>query len=721
MHAETVRPTTCCPGTVIENRVASQTSHATCSLCDAICGIAVEHEDNRILSIKGDVDDPFSRGHVCPKVMGLKHIHEDPDRVRAPLKRGPSGEFHEVSWEEALGEASERLARLQKTDGNDAVALYIGNPTAHSYSASLMVPLFLRAMATKNAFSATSMDSLPRLLASQMVFGSPLVISVPDLDRTSMLIVLGANPVVSNGSQMTAPGVKKRILAIRARGGRVVVIDPRRTETAEIADAHHFIRPGTDALFLASFVHVLFAESLVKAARYIDGVDAMRIAVAPFAPERTARLTGIDAETTRELARSFARAPGAALHARMGASTQQGGALNCFLVDVIHALTGHLDRVGGMMFPLSPVPIASVARRLGVDGLRGRWKSRVRGLPEFNGELPVATLAEEIETAGAGQVRGLVTLAGNPALSAPNSARVQKALASLNTMVSIDIYRNETTRHAHFILPPTFGLENDSFPLLFHGLAVRNTAHYSRAVLSTSANSREDWQIMAELSSRVVAARSGRVAGAAVRALVRALPPKRALAMLLRAGAYGLSLEKLNVHGVDLGPLKPRLPAALHTKNKRIDLAQPMFLAELAVRAEDTTTDDGLLLIGRRDLRSNNSFMHNVENLVRGERRCTLFIHPRDAEARGVVDGAKVRVTSRVGEIDVEAQLTDAMMPGVVSLPHGWGHDAEGARLNVAKKSPGVNINILTDDEHLDPVSGTVVLNGVSVRLTSRA
>lgn len=687
------------------------TSFATCSLCDAICGIAVEHDGDRIVSIKGDVDDPFSKGHVCPKVMGLKHIHEDPDRVRVPLKRSPSGEFHEVTWDEALSAASERLARLQRTQGNDAVALYIGNPTAHSYSASLMVPLFLRAMSTKNAFSATSMDSLPRLLASQMMFGSPLVIPVPDLGRTSMLIVLGANPVVSNGSMMTAPGVKRRLQAIRERGGRVVVIDPRRTETAEIADAHHFIRPGSDALFLASFVHVLFAESLVAQAANVDGVDAIRAAVAPFAPERTAHATGIDAEVTRALARSFARAPGAAIHARMGASTQRGGALNCWLVDVIHALTGHLDREGGMMFPLSPVPIASIARRLGVDGLRGRWKSRVRGLPEFNGELPVAALAEEMETPGAGQVRGLVTFGGNPALSAPNSARVARALAALDTMVSVDIYVNETTRHAHFIFPPTFGLENDHFPLLFHGLAVRNTAHYSRAVLPKAPNAREDWQILAELAARVVTARTGRVAGAAVRAVVHAMPPKRALALLLRTGPYRLSLDALEVHGVDLGPL---MPGAL--RGKRIDLAQRMFLDELARRA-DFREEDGLVLIGRRDLRSNNSFMHNVENLVRGERRCTLLMHPQDAADRGIVDGATVRVTSRTGEIEVEAQVTDSLMSGVVSLPHGWGHDAEGARLSVAKKNAGVNLNILTDDEHLDPVSGTVVLNGVRVRV----
>lgn len=703
--------------------MATQTSFATCSLCDAICGIAVEHDADHVVSIRGDVDDPFSKGHVCPKVMGLKHIHEDPDRVRAPLKRGPTGEFHEVTWEDALSEAAERLARIQRTHGKDAVALYIGNPTAHSYSASLMVPLFLRAMATKNAFSATSMDSLPRLLASQMVYGSPLVIPVPDLDRTSLLIVLGANPVVSNGSMMTAPGAKKRLQAIRQRGGRVVVIDPRRSETADIADQHHFIRPGTDALFLASLVHVLFAESRVRAAPYVDGIEAVRTAVAPFAPERTERVTGIDADVTRALARDLARAPSAAIHARMGASTQQGGALNCWLVDVIHALTGHLDREGGMMFPLSPVPIAQAARRLGVDGLRGRWKSRVRGLPEFNGELPIATLAEEIETAGAGQVRGLVTFAGNPALSAPNSARIDRALRSLDTLVSIDIYVNETTRHAHFIFPPTFGLENDHFPLLFHGLAVRNTAHYSRAVLPCGANTREDWQILTELASRVVTARAGRVAGAAVRALVRALPPKRALAVLLRVGPYHLSLDALadKVHGVDLGALQSRLPDALHTKNKRIDLAQPMFLTELAVRArsldDQARDEDALLLIGRRDLRSNNSFMHNVENLVRGERRCTLFMHPRDATARDIVDGAKVHVSSRVGALDVEVQLTDAMMPGVVSLPHGWGHDLEGARLQVAKRNPGVNLNILTDDEHLDPVSGCVVLNGVRVHI----
>ncbi len=719
------------------------TTHATCSLCDAICGIAVEHDGDRVIAIRGDVDDPFSKGHVCPKVIGLKHVHEDPDRVRRPLKRGPDGTFHEVAWDEALDEAAGRLARLQRLHGRDAVAVYAGTPTAHSYGAIFFYGLLRAALGTKNAYSATSMDSLPRLLAAQVVFGSPLLVPVPDLDRTALLVVIGANPVVSNGCMMTAPGVKKRILAIRARGGRVVVVDPRRSETAAVADAHHFIRPGSDAFFLASLVRA--------PASFVDGCDDVRAATAPFSPERTAALTGIGADVTRDLARNLAGAASASIHSRMGASTQEAGVVNSWLIDVLHALTGNLDRAGGAMFPTSPVPLAALLHRLGATGHFGRFASRVRGLPEFNGELPIAALAEEIETPGPGQIRGLITHAGNPALSAPNAPRVTAALSTLDTLVAIDIYVNETTRHAHFIFPPTFGLEHDHFPLLFHGLAVRNTAHYSPAVLPTAPDARDDWQILLELSARILGQRAvsaqsalapvlSTTITALVRGLGRLLPPRRLLALLLRLGPHrGLSLAALDgePHGRDLGALTPRLPAALCTATKRVDLAPASFTAALATLA--ACLDDApaaraasaageqhqhqqqlqqqLLLIGRRDLRSNNSWMHNVEPLVRGEKRCTLLMHPDDAGARGLVDGEPARVVSRVGALTAEVQLSEAMMPGVVSLPHGWGHDDDNTQLTVARKHPGVSLNILTDDHQLDAVSGCAALNGVKVRV----
>ncbi len=711
----------------------SRISHATCSLCDATCGIEVEHDGDRILRIVGDARDPFSRGHVCPKVVGLQHIHDDPDRLRTPMKRGRDGAFHPIGWDDALNEAADRLAAVRRAHGPDSVGLYIGNATAYSWTALLSLPLLLAALGTKSAFSANSIDSLPRLLTAQLVYGSPLLLPVPDLDRTSLLVVLGANPAVSNGSMMTAPGVRGRLRAIRARGGRIVVVDPRRTETAAMADVHHFITPGTDALLLAAIARTLFEDGVApraELAAFTDGLDAVRTATAPFSPERVAAKVGIAAADIRALARDLATAKSAVIHGRVGTCTQELGAVTSWLTDVVHVLTGNLDRAGGAMFPEGPVDAAGLLSRAGLTGHFGRWRSRVRGLPEFNGELPTAVLAEEMDTPGAGQVRALVVHAGNPVLSAPNGPRVDAALAGLDAMIAFDIYVNETTRHAHLILPPTFGLQHDHFPLLFHGVAVRNFAKYTDAVLPKPQGARHDWEAITDLAVRLIARRGvvGRITAPIVRAAVRALPPLRLLSLLLRfgpRGAHGVSLKTLRAdpHGLDLGPLMPRLPGALRTKRRRIDLAPRLMIDELArvaralddEKAAPVPATRPLVLVGRRDLRSNNSWMHNVPVLVRGLRRCTLLMHPQDAAARGLTDGGTARVTSRVGTVDVTVELTDAMMPGVVSLPHGWGHDVIGAQQAVARRHPGVSANALTDDLRLDSVTGTAAFNGVPV------
>jgi anaerobic selenocysteine-containing dehydrogenase len=707
----------------------SRTDYAVCSLCEAVCGLAVEHDGERILSIRGDAEDTFSEGHVCPKAVALKDVLADPDRLRRPMRR-VGDRWHEVSWEEALTETAERLVAIQRAHGSDAVAFYYGNPTAHSLGAMLLLFPLIDTLATRNVYSSNSVDALPRMLASTLLYGNQSVIPIPDLERTQLLLVLGANPLVSNGSVMTAPNVGKRLERLRQRGGRLIVVDPRRTETADVADVHHPIRPGTDALLVAALLQTIFAEGLARPGRLeamTDGLERLRALVAPFTPERVAGAVGIPAPTIAGLARELAASPAAVCYARMGIAVGEFGALASCLVDALNVVTGNLDRVGGAMFCTPAADLAGFARMIGQAGAFGRWKSRVGGLPEFNGELPAAALADEIETPGPGQIRALVTHAGNPVLSYPNGRRLDGALAGLDFMVAIDIYVNETTRHAHFILPPTFALEHDHYALLFHALAVRNTAHFAPAILRKPEGTRHDWEIMGELMARLRSARGGlgRVVGPLVRRAVRTFTPRRALGMLTRFGPHRLSLRRLEAspHGIDLGPLEPRLPGLLDTPGKRIRLVPAEVeadFARLAARLDTHANGDGtLLLIGRRTLRSNNSWMHNAERLVRGRERCTLLMHPADAAARGLAGGERVTVTSRTGGIEAPLELSDAMMPGVVSLPHGWGHDRPGTRMDVARTHAGVSFNDVADDTLVDRLCGTSVLNGVPVRVAA--
>ncbi len=708
----------------------------TCNLCEAMCGLAVEVEGGRIRRIAGDKADPFSRGHVCPKAVALRDVHEDPDRLRRPLRRTAGG-WEAVSWEEAFDEAAARLREVQARHGRDAVGVYLGNPTVHHLGAMLFAPPFVRSLRTRNRFSATSVDQLPHHYAAHFMFGHPLLIPVPDVDRTGFFLILGANPAASNGSLMTAPGMRRRLRDLRERGGTVVVVDPRRSETAALADAHHFIRPGTDALFLLAMLHTLFAEGLVRPGRlagFTDGTARIEALAASFPPERVAERTGIDAAAVRELARAFASAERAVCYGRIGVSTQAFGAVCQWLINVVNVVTGNLDRPGGAMFTTPAVDVVRQAK-----GRRpGRWKSRVRGLPEFGGELPVATLAEEILTGGEGQIRALVTFAGNPVLSTPNGAGLEGALPKLDFMLSIDPYLNETTRHAHLILPPAGALESAHYDLVFHLLAVRNTAKYSPALFEPEPGAKYDWEILRELRKRMEAGRRPKRVGAWIRRKVQdRMTPERMLDLGLRLGPYGvwggrklsregLSLKRLKrrPHGVDLGPLAPRLPERLHTPDRRIHLA-PEALAEDVKRVEAellaTEADVGfdLTLIGRRQLRSNNSWMHNVERLVKGKERCTLLIHPSDAEARGIRSGQPVEVRSRVGAVVLPAEVSDEVMPGVVSIPHGWGHHRPGVRLRVAERRPGVSLNDLTDDRLVDPLCGTAAFSNarVAVRL----
>ncbi|MFQ5708203.1 MAG: molybdopterin oxidoreductase family protein [bacterium] len=717
-----------------------RTHFRTCNLCEAMCGLAIQLRGDRILAIEGDKDDPFSQGHVCPKAVALQDIYQDPDRVKQPVRRTGTG-WQTVSWEDAFDEVAQKLTQIQKKYGNNAVGVYQGNPTVHNSGTLLFAPLFFRTLRTRNRFSATSVDQLPHHFASYFMFGHQLLLPVPDIDRTEFFLVLGANPLASNGSLMTAPGFANRLRQLRNRGGRLVVVDPRRSETAAKADEHHFIRPGSDVLLLLALLHTLFAENLTQPDRledFTDGLASIEKIVAAFPPEKAEGITGIDAATIRRLARDFSAAKSAVCYGRVGVSTQAFGVVCQWLVNVLNLVTGNLDRPGGAMFTAPAIDIVQQAAKQGQTGHYARWCSRVRGVPEFGGELPVAVLAEEILTEGEGQIRALITSAGNPVLSTPNGAQLEQALAQLEFMVAIDIYVNETTRHADIILPPTCGLETDHYDLAFHLLAVRNTAKYSSTLFEPADGARHDWQIFHELRRRMQANGGANTVAARVkRKLLDRMTPERLLDIGLRFGAYGiwggrflsrdgLSLKKLKKqrHGVDLGSLRPCLPRRLFTPNQRIQLAPEVLVHDIErvkatffAPAESHNSEFDLSLIGRRQLRSNNSWMHNSERLVKGKARCTLLMHPQDAAARNIQNEQIVQVESRVGKLDVEVEITDEVMPGVVSIPHGWGHHRPGLRLQTACKHAGVSINDLTDERLVDTLSGNAAFSGVPVRV----
>lgn len=696
----------------------------TCTLCEAVCGVVVTAEGGRITDIRGDPDDPFSRGYICPKAVGLKDVHEDPDRLKTPRVRDGAS-WREVSWDEAFDLVARKLKGVQRTYGRDAVAMYLGNPSVHNLGALLYAPMLLRALRTKNRYSATSVDQLPHMLVAYLMFGHQLLFPVPDLDRCDHFLVFGANPAVSNGSLMTAPGMPRRLKELRERG-RVVVVDPRLTETAKLASAHHFIRPGSDALALLAILNVLFAEKLTRPGKveaFTDGLEVLRSLAERFPPERVAAATGLPADTLRGIARDFAAAKAPVAYGRMGVSTQAFGSLCAWLINCVNLVMGRLDAEGGAMFTLPAVDLVSNPALIG-KGHFGKWKSRVRGLPEFGGELPVAALAEEISTPGDGQVKALVTLAGNPVLSSPNGAALDRALPKLDFMVAIDFYLNETTRHASVILPPTFALERDHYDVALYLLSVRNVARYSAPLVERSKDQRHDWEILSTLTRLVGDPELGRsLRFKAEGAAMGALGPRRVLDFLLRTGPRKLSVKKLEAspHGLDLGPLEPLFPARL--PKKRIDAA-PAALVEDVKRLEatlDARADGELVLIGRRDLRTNNSWMHNSERLVKGERRCTLLMNPEDARARGLTDGQRVRVSSAVGAIEVELQVTSDLMRGVASLPHGWGHHRDGIELKVARAHAGASINDITDGAMLDALSGNAGFSGVRIEVTRAA
>lgn len=710
------------------NRTGSWTHYRTCNLCEAMCGLAIEMDGERIVSIKGDKDDPFSRGHICPKAVALQDVYADPDRLKQPLRRTAAG-WEIIGWDEALDEAAENLKRVREQYGRNATGVYLGNPNVHNLGSMLLLSTLTRALQSRIRFTATSVDQLPAHYAARLMFGHQLLIPIPDVDRTGYFLMLGANPLASNGSLMTAAGIEGRLKAIQKRGGKVVVVDPRRTETAAIADKHLFIRPGSDVLLLLAMVQIILAKDLAdpgRLAAFTNGLDgeagaqALWQLVEDFTPEAVSEATGIKADVIWSLAREFAGAESAVVYGRIGVSTQQFGGLCQWLMAVLNILTGNLDRPGGAMFTTPAVDIVDPPRR----GKMGRWQSRVRGLPEFAGELPSAAMAEEIMTPGEGQIRAMVTVAGNPVLSTPNGRQLDQALASLDYMVAIDIYLNETTRHANLILPPATGLETAHYDILFHLLAVRNSAKYSPPLYEIAGDQRHDWQIYLALAQRLGAGEAPSDSGQPV----NQYQPETLLDLGLQMGPYGqegLSLARLKeaVHGVDLGPLQTRLPERLFTEDKRINLVPQPMAADLErvrrVFFNGTAGQNGydLALIGRRQLRSNNSWMHNAERLVRGKERCTVLMNPADAAERNLVDGQQVRVESRVGGIELPLEVDAGMMTGVVSIPHGWGHGRDGVVMSIAAAHAGASLNDLTDEALLDQLTGNAALVGVRVRV----
>ena len=681
-----------------------------CPLCEAVCGLELQYEGADLVAIRGDSADPFSRGHVCPKGNAILDLEADPDRLRRPLRRRGT-DWEEIGWDEALAEAGERLAAIQREHGGDAVGAYLGNPNVHHFGHMAYLPPLLKSLRTRNLFSASSVDQWPHQLVDWLMYGHQWLLPIPDIDRTDFMLMLGANPVASNGSLMTAPGAEKRLEALVARGC-LVVVDPRRTETAAIANEHLFIRPGADAWFLLAFLQEVLALGPPRIAAYAGNLNGLEAALASIRAVDTTSVedrTGIARAEITRLAGRFRDAPGAVAYGRMGVSVQAYGSLCQWLIQLLNLVTGNLDHVGGALPNEPAIPVTGPGTSA---GHRGRWHSRVRGLPEFAGELPVAVLAEEIRTPGPGQIRAMLTCAGNPVLSTPDGRALDAALASLEYMVSIDVYVNETTRHAHLILPPASPLTQPHYDLYFNAFAVRRVARLSLPLRQRNDDERADWEILSGLGATHAAAsgKDWRAPSA----------PLELIAAGLARGGSGLDIAQLEAapHGLDLGPLRPSLLGRLETASGRIECAPPLMLEELARLCTDSpAVPDALHLIGRRHVRSNNSWMHNAQRLVKGKPRHQLMMHPRDMASRGLSDGARVRVSSAVGAIVTDVIASDELMPGVACLPHGFGHDRPGSGQRRAAEVAGASYNDLSDPASLDVASGNAALNGLAIEV----
>ncbi|MES1965747.1 molybdopterin oxidoreductase family protein [Psychrobacter sp. AH5] len=699
-----------------------KTQFRTCNLCEAMCGIVIKHDGEKVLSIKGDKDDPFSQGYICPKATALQDLHEDPDRLRQPIERTRDG-WRKISWSEALDKVAQGIQSIQKKHGQNAIGIYLGNPNVHNLGGMLTIKHLLTTVKTRSRFSATSIDQLPHHIISMHLFGHMLRIPVPDVNRTQYMMIIGGNPLASNGSIMTAPNMRQKLKDIKARDGKVVVIDPRRTETADIASEHHFIRPATDVLLMLAMLNEIYLQGYAKRARANNRAadlapEIERIAefAKDYSAESVAAITGIAAPEIKRLVKEFCEAESSVCYSRMGVSVQEFGLLSQYLVMIINIVAGRLDEVGGLMFPNPAVDLVNNSG----PGYLGKRHSRVSHLPDFNGDYPVVAMADEMLVEGEGQLKGFITVAGNPVLSTPNGEKLDKAFAQLDFMFSIDYYVTETSRHANIILPPVSPLERDHYDITFNGFAVHNVAKYSPVLFEKPKEAKHDWQIYLELAKRLD--KKAPIATKIERQLIKNLGPKFVLDQGLKRGPYAnMSLKKVknNPHGLDLGPLKPMLPKGIKHKDKQIHLHVDFYQADLERVAKMVAhyDDSQILLIGRRHVRSNNSWLHNSYRLVKGKPRCTLMLHPDTAKAHNIVDGQLVKVTSRVGEVTITAEVTDELMPGVVSIPHGFGHGRSGVKQKIAQAHAGVSVNDLTDDTLIDKLSGNAAVNGVPVSL----
>ena len=684
----------------------AKTHYRTCSICEANCGIIIVAEGRAILSVKGDPDNALSRGHICPKATALADLQDDPDRLRAPQKRVGDA-WETISWDQAFAEIGEKAQAMLARDPA-SLAMYVGNPNAHSYSNALTSGDLKRALRAKTIFSASTVDQMPHQVVNLALYGHSGLWSVPDVDRTETMIILGGNPMASNGSVWTVPDFRNRAKALQKRGGQVVVIDPRRTGTAKIADKHIFIRPATDCFLLVALVKLLLDRGAAPDGPF-DNLDAVRAALSPFDAAECAARANVPLADIAWLADRMLQGP-AALYGRMGVATQGFGTLNAWLIALANIISGQLDREGGLLFPRPAVDTVSA---LGAGGI-GRRRSRVSGYPDVLGEFPAACMAEEMEAPGEGQIRGLFVVAGNPVLSTPNGKRLDAALAGLELMVSVDMYRNATSRRAHYILPPAGPLEREHYGLFLLPIAIRNFAKFSEPLFPAEAGTLQDWEILRGLAAAIAGEASP------------APSPRDMLDGLLKAGPYGVSLAEVaaHPHGQDFGPPQAgQLPDRLRTKDQRVNCAPEAFVADLErLRASMAPAEDQQLnLIGRRHVRSNNTWLHNSPRLVKGPDRCTLMIHPEDARARNLGDGSVAEVRSKSGCVTIKVEVTDDMMPGTVSIPHGWGHGLPGVSMAVAQAHAGVSINDLTDESALDPLSGNAAFSGVRVDVSACA
>ena len=696
----------------------TQIHYRTCNLCEAMCGLEIKHDGNEIFSIKGDKNDVFSKGHICPKALALKDLYQDKDRLKTPLKKTVSG-WQEISWEQAFDEVVKNINAIQTKHGNNAVGIYRGNPNVHNLGLMLYGSAFIKSLQTQQKYSATSVDQLPHHIASLMMFGHQLMIPIPDIDHTDFMLIIGGNPAVSNGSMMTAPNFSGRLKAIQKRGGKFMVIDPRFTETAKIADTHFFINPGKDAFLLLALIHVIFNEKLENLgtlASHANGLEKIKTMALDYTPENVAESVGISAKEIKTIAREFATAKTAVCYGRMGVSVQEFGGVCQWLINTLNTITGNVDSKGGALFTLPAIDLVGMATKTGRTGSFNRRQSRVHKLPDFAGEYPVATLADEILTAGDGQIKAMITIAGNPVLSTPNGKHLEKALESLDFMVAIDIYLNETSKHADLILPSTTGLETAHYDLIFHQLAVRNTSKYNEALFERTEEQRHDWEILNALTERMTG-------------LKNPATPEIMLDYLFGNSPYkdqGISVKKLkeNPHGIDFGALKPCLPERLFTTDKKIELAPELFTNDM-IRLQkefntpkaDKSTELPFALISRRHLRNNNSWMHNSAVLMTGRERCTLLINPVDAQKLQIENHQKVRVTSNISSVQISIEISDEMMQGVVSIPHGFGHHRKGINIKLAQENAGVSINDLTDNKSIDLLTGNANLSGTNVKI----